>query len=1116
MKQRKAVDFFRGILCVSAALMMLTLGSGFASAQSNGVVANGIVRDMDGEPVIGANVVEKGTSNGTITDFNGKFSLTVTRNATLVISYVGMIDREVRAAKNMIVNLQENSEVLDELVVVGYGTQKKANLTGAVSSVDVTKTLESQSQANLGKALQGAVPGLTITNANGNINDDPTIVIRGVGTLSNSATSKPLYVVDGIPLDAGSISSIDPGDIASTTILKDATATSLYGSRGANGVIVITTKKGSSNGDEGKIEIDVKAGANMRLLPMYDVVDSPEDFVTLAWQSLYTQQRTINGRGENAAISYANKNLFGSNGIPTIYNLWDKSGNLLIDAYDAAGNVNPSFASDAQRLAQFQNMTSWYNTLFSNGLKLEATAKISGGNEKLNYYTSFGYLKDEGYYTASDFQRFNARANVNYQPKKWLKGGLNIQYSYAAISNPGQGSDANNGFAFVNQIPAIYPVYVYNADGTIKVDPKTGGKMYDYGDNGVENIGEEGGRPYSFGINPAGALEWDKQKTVRHQTVANAFLEFKLYEGLKFTVNLGAQYLNNNINALTNKYYGNAAGVGRVSQTQYNYLAVTSNQLLEYNKSFNEHSIRVMAGHETTYFTYNMQYGYKKNIVEDKVNQLSNGVVMDGVEGYARTSTLESALATATYEYDSRYHITANYRADGSSKFAKGHRWGHFGSVGAAWSFTNEHYMEGTEAADWLKNGKLRLSWGMLGNQDIGDMLFSDQYEVANVDGNKGYVWSYKGNPELTWERTSTIDLGLEFGIKKYLDVEFDYFYKKTDNMLFPRYVAPSLGYSGYYVNDAAMENQGIEFALKAHAIDMRNIKLDIRLNGGYYRNKMLLMPIDGYDENGNPERMIMSGGMAVGHSIYDWYMVHYAGVNEQGEALYTAYYDANKGGFGHTDATLINDGETGDNYISSVYQYKMEHPNADIQETTVANGDYNYAGSNYTGKSAMPNLDGGFGLDFEAYGVTLSVSCSYRIGGYGYDNMYALLMHSDRIGSMNWHKDIKNAWTENNTNTNIPRLSNGADDGANKASDRFLTSNSFLSLNNINLGYKFPKKLIEKIKLNNLHIWVSADNLAIATARRGYNPMMSMDGSSGYDEYTPLSTVMAGIKVQF
>ena len=1092
-------------------LFLVALSLGIYAYQQ----ANGVVVDSKGEPVIGVSIQAKGSTQGTISDYDGKFELSVPESVkTLVVSFVGMATQEVAVGKNLKVVLLENTEVIQEVVVTGYGNVSKGGFAGSVETVKA-EDIEKKNPSDITKALAGESAGVQVITSSGQPGTVASINIRGIGSIS--ANSSPLYVVDGIPLDAGSISSIDPSDIASTTILKDATATSLYGSRGANGVIVITTKKGSSNGDDGKIEIDVKAGANMRLLPMYDVIDSPEDYVVMAWQSLYNEQRYIKNRSEDQAISAANRNLFSASGIPAIYNLWDQPGNLLISPLDAAGNVKPTFDNSVNRLAQFQNMDSWYNTLFHNGLKLEATAKISGGNEKVNYYASFGYLKDEGYYTASDFQRFNARANINYQAKKWLKGGMNIQYSYASINNPGQGSDANNGFAFINQIPPIYPVYVYDAaTGQPRIDPKTGGKMYDYGDNGNDNIGEEGGRPYSFGINPAGALEWDMQRVVRHQTVANAFLEFKLYEGLKFTINLGAQYLNNRINELTNKYYGNAAGLGRIGNAQYNYLAVTSNQLLEYNKTFGEHSIRLMAGHETTYFTYNYQYGYKKNIVLDQYPELSNAVSMDAVEGYARTSTLESALATVTYEYDSRYHITANYRADGSSKFAKGHRWGHFGSVGGAWSFTNEHFMEGTVAADWLKNGKLRLSWGVLGNQDIGDMMYIDQYAIENVNGSKGYVWSYKGNPELTWEHTSTIDLGLEFSIQKYLDVEFDYFYKKTDNMLFPRYVAPSLGYGGYYVNDAAMENQGIEFSLKAHAIDMRNVKLDIRLNGGYYRNKMLLMPIDGYDENGNPERMVMSGGMSQGHSTADWYMVHYEGVNDEGQAMYTAYYDANKGGFGHNSADLIEDGETGDNYISSVYEYQLKHPNANIQTASVTNEEYTYAGENYIGKSWMPDLDGGFGLDLEAYGVTLSVSCSYRIGGYGYDNMYALLMHSDKIGSMNWHQDIKNAWTESNTNTNIPRLSNGADDYANAASDRFLTSNSYLSLNNINLGYKFPKKLIEKIKLNNLQVWVAADNLAIATSRRGYNPMMSMSGTNGYDDYSPLSTVMAGVKVQF
>jgi TonB-linked SusC/RagA family outer membrane protein len=1082
----------------------------FAQQQVSGVVV-----DSNGDPIPGASIQAKGTTQGTISDYDGKFEMSVPESVkTLVVSFVGMATQEVAAGKNIRVVLAENTEVIQEIVVTGYGDVLKGTFDGSAQAVKA-EDIEKKNPSDVTKALAGEVAGVQVVTSSGQPGTIGSIRIRGIGSIS--ASSSPLYVVDGIPLDAGSISSIDPGDIASTTILKDATATSLYGSRGANGVVLITTKKGSSNGDEGKIEIDVKAGANMRLLPMYDVIDTPEDYVLMAWQSLYGEYRYAKSQNETKSVKYANEHLFVKKGVglPATYNIWDQAGSVLINAFDAAGNVNPTFDyAGAHRRGSYNDMESWYNTLFHNGLKLEATAKISGGNEKLNYYTSFGYLKDEGYYTASDFQRFNTRANINYQPKKWLKGGLNIQYAYARISNPVQDDEAaNNGFLFVQQIPSIYPVYRRDAEGNIVNDPKTGGKMYDYGEPLVAG---EKGRPYSYGINPAGALAWDKQQTVRHQTVANAFLEFKLYEGLKFTINAGLQYMNNRINALTNKFYGDAAGIGRVANTQYNYFAFTSNQLLEYSKTFNEHNIRVMAGHETTYYNYNMQYGYKKNIVEDNVIELSNGVSMDGVEGYARTSTLESALATVSYGYDERYHITANYRADGSSKFAKGHRWGHFGSVGASWSFTNEHFMEGTTAAEWIKDGKLRLSWGVLGNQDIGDMLFTDKYNVENVDGAKAYVWSYKGNPDLTWERTSTIDLGLEFGISKYLNIELDYFYKKTDNMLFPRYVAPSLGYGGYYVNDAAMENQGFEFELKAHALDMRNIKLDIRWNGGLYRNKMLQMPIDGYDENGDPVRMVMSGGMSVGHSTADWYMMHYEGVNEDGVATYTAYYDATKGGFGTTSADLIDDGATGDNYISSVYEYKLKHPNADIRETSVFGKQTTYAGSNYVGKSYMPDLDGGFGIDFEAYGVTLSVSCSYRIGGYGYDNNYALLMHNDVVGSRNWHKDMLQAWNENNKGSNIPRLSNGADDYANASSDRFLTSNSFLSLNNINLGYKFPKKLIEKIKLNNLQLWVAADNLAIASARKGYNPMMSFAGTNAYADYSPQSTVMGGIKIQF
>ena len=333
-------------------LFLIALSVGlYAEKQVSGVVV-----DAKGEPVIGASIQAKGTTQGTISDYEGKFEMEVPESVkTLVVSFVGMATQEVAAGKNLKITMSENSEVIQEVVVTGYGTVAKGAYAGSAQAVKA-EDIEKKNPSDVTKALAGEVAGVQVSTSSGQPGTIGTIRIRGIGSISASST--PLYVVDGIPLDAASISSIDPGDIASTTILKDATATSLYGSRGANGVILITTKKGRSNGDDAKIEIDVKGGANMRLLPMYDVIESPEEYVTLAWQSLYNQQRLINGAVETAATKYANNNLYGTKGLPTIYNLWNKAGKDLV-SYE---NGKPVFNSEAQRLPAYQNMEKWYET----------------------------------------------------------------------------------------------------------------------------------------------------------------------------------------------------------------------------------------------------------------------------------------------------------------------------------------------------------------------------------------------------------------------------------------------------------------------------------------------------------------------------------------------------------------------------------------------------------------------------------------------------------------------------------------------------------------------------------------------------------------------------------
>lgn len=1072
------------------------------------VHVSGIVVDEKGEPVIGASIQVKGSTQGTISDYDGKFELDVPDNSTLTVSFVGMQNQEVAAKPSVRVTMKENTEVIEEVVVTGYGNVTKGSFAGSAQAVKADD-IEKKSPSEISKALAGEVAGVQVVNTSGQPGTNASIRIRGIGSIN--AGSAPLYVVDGIAYD-GDISSIDPGDIASTTILKDATATSLYGSRGANGVIVITTKKGNA-GDEGKIDVDVKYGGNMRLLPFYDVISTPEEYVLMAWQGMYNYNSESNS--QKKSIDLANATLYGKNGIPSGYNLWmDPATGKVVGAgrqvvpLDANGQVNPSFASDVVRRRGYENLESWRDAIFRTGQKAEATVKIHGGSEKITYYTSFGYLKDEGYYEASDFDRFNVRSNIEYQPKKWLKGTLNASYNYFSLNNPNQegGGAMNNGFYYVNAVPPIYPVYERDANGNINIDPRTGLKYYDYG--------ETKDRTFGWGINPAGSLRLDKSRTEAHQVTATGNLEFKIYDGLKFTVTAGAMYYNGTSTEVTNKFYGDAAGIGRIYKGNATVFTFEATEALEYNKTFGEHTISAFAAHETNYVKAGSLYGYKYDLARPDALELGNALKMSETSSSSQTNTLESYLARVSYTYDDKYMITGNYRADGSSSYAKGHRWGHFGSVGVAWSFTKERFMD--PAKEWLKDGKLRLSWGVLGNQDIGSYMYSNLYSLEFIPGGeRGYREYYIGNSELTWERSQIVDLGLEFSINKYLDTEIDYFYKLTDHMLFQRSIALSNGYSGKYMNDGKMWNQGVELQFNIHAVDTRNVKFDIRLNGAHYANKMVQMPVEYIDENGEEVRMVRSDGMSLGHSVYDYYMAHYEGVNDKGHATYRSYYDTKYGEHGAAK------GDNTYNIIYDLFVYEHENPEA-VKEGRIqyiATEDYGSATGYYIGKSAIPDFAGGFGLSLEAYGATLDVSCSYGIGGWGYDNVYAALMADDQAGQHNWHRDMLNAWTENNTTSQIPALTNGQSKYANYAnaiSDRFLTSNSYLSLNNVRIGYKFPKKWMDKIKFKSLNIWVSGENLALASARKGYNPMVSATGSSGTHQYTPQSTIMGGIKFTF
>lgn len=1064
-------------------LSCLFLSVGLAIAQTTTI--SGTVVDDTGEAVIGASVVVKGTTVGTITDVEGKYTVNVPSGGkTFVVTLVGMKTTEVDIAPNLRIVMEPDTELLDEVMVVAYGTANKKAFAGSATSVSA-KQIEKKSPTEISKALAGEVAGVQVSNTSGQPGTNATIRIRGFGSVNSS--KNPLYVVDGVPF-SGDLSSLDPSDIATTTVLKDATATSLYGSRGANGVILITTKKGNSGAD--RIDVDLKYGVNVRWIPLYDVITNPEQYMELTWEGLRNRY-VLQGEANPAFLASAN--MFSSAGIESNYNMWNTPGANLIDP--ATGKFNSG-------ITRKYTPEKWDDYIFRTGHRTEATIKLSGGSQKTSYFTSFGYLKDEGYYMESDFDRFSVRSNIDYQPKSWLKGNVNLAYSYHEMNSPGQNANAsNNGFEFVNSMPPIFPVFARDAEGNRIKDEVIGGYLYDYG------MAQGNGRPYSPGINPAGAVKLDQNRDKAHNFTGTMNFVVDFTKDLKFTLTGGAQYLGTNNANLTNPYYGDAKGLGRVEKEQLNLLVYTVTEKFDYQKTFdNVHNFDAFIAHESTDFEVSVMGGQKSKIARPSVAEWSNAVIMGSMSSYTYGYAMESYFGQARYNYDDKYFLHATFRRDGTSRFKGSNKWGNFASVGVAWLLTREDFMAST--SDWLNLLKFKASYGAIGNQalvlssGVADYYpIEDLYTVSNLNDGISIRKSYKGQEDLTWERSNQFNTGIEFNINNVFDGEIEYFHKKTTDMLFFKQVAPSLGYSSIPVNEGEMVNQGLEMTFNVKAINTNDIKLDFRLNASHYTNKITEMPLDGRNLPKEIEVRSNAFAFSKGRSIYDYFMRDYVGVDPTtGQSKWVVYYDVKDNGEKVA--------------ISNLVDYKASNKNANIvkEETT----DYNEATLDYIGKSAIPKLIGGFGFDLNAYGFDLSASFTYGLGGYGYDNVYATLMGDIAPGQRGWHKDMLDRWQKEGDVTSVPRLTSNTDKYDTAVSSRFITSNSYLNLSNVRLGYTIPKKVASKLLLNNLNVWVSGDNLFMFTKRKGYTPMTSEAGISSINQYLPLSTVMAGVKFQF
>ncbi|QLE01737.1 SusC/RagA family TonB-linked outer membrane protein [Galbibacter sp. BG1] len=1058
----------------------------------------GVVTDQDGLPLPGANVTVKGTTTGTQTDFDGNYSISASTGETLVFSYVGQKteERTVGAASSINVTLEQDSQALEEVVVVGYGTTTKEAYTGTATTIS-TEDIELKNNPNITQSLAGEAAGVQVINTSGQPGSTSTVRIRGFGSVNGNRA--PLYVVDGVPLTTasldgdgervnnGSLNAINPNDIKSTTILKDATATAIYGSRGANGVVLITTKSGSGRGNF--IEVDVKTGVNTQLLPRYDVITSPEESIGLMWEAKVNREILT---GNPNPIETVNNNLF-TTILPPGYNMWNVA--------NGAELIDPATGQVRSGVTRRYTPMRYEDASFNSGFRNEANLRMGGGDEKSSYYISGGFLDDDGYAINSSYKRYNTRINVRSDIKDWLNVGANLGYTYSESLNNGQTDGAENLFEFADKTPPIYPVFLRDDNYQLVPDPIFGGNQYDYGSaSGFRT------RPTSDQLNPVGSALYDYNGTDRNEIIGSFNATLNIAEGLTFETTFGMQYFNNDAISVGNQFYGVAtANEGDLFQTTTESLTTNFLQLLRYKKSFDKHSFEVLVAHESNDFEETIETAFKAKAIIPQGRELDNYIInLQNPTGFKQARTLESYFGQFNYDFDRKYFLTASVRRDGSSRFAND-KWDTFGSIGGAWVLSNEEFLSGNNLLRYLK---IKASYGVTGDESGVDFYTGiNTFGVTNLGGEFAVAPELFANPSLTWETSDQYQAGVEFTLGNFLDATIDYYIKDTDNLIFDRRISPSSGVAVITVNDGVLRNSGLEFDFTGHILNTQDVKIDLSVNGAIYDNEIRTMPLD--PETGEPSvlNIVNRYGYSEGSSIYDFYMREYAGVDPaDGYPIWNQYYD-DLNGNGTLDA-----GES----IASLTPYLSENPDANINSQTTKT--YADATQKYVDKSGIPDVAGAFRLNTKVHNFSLSAQFTYSIGGWGYDAQYAELMHDNNGGILatNRHTDVRNRWREPGDITDVPLIADRVIPNILSQSTRYLTKTDFIALNNIVLGYSFPKKSLDQFGMTGLNLFVSGDNLFFEGARDGFNPTTSESGNSGRGLYAPLTTFTFGVRAKF
>ncbi|MBC7873701.1 MAG: SusC/RagA family TonB-linked outer membrane protein [Ferruginibacter sp.] len=1041
----------------------------------------GTVTDDKGIPLSKVSVQVKGSTTGTLTKDDGTYSLVLPANAsTLVFSSVDLATQEVRitSSSSYSVSLASADKSMEEVVVIAYGTAKKESLTGSVGQIK-TEQIAKRPIGNITGAIEGNVPGVITTSANGQPGAGIAIRVRGFGSIN--ATSEPLFVVDGVPYIGGT-SNINPDDVESITVLKDAASTALYGSRAANGVVVITTKKGK----KGRNAISVRAlhGFVSRGLQEYERVNAFQ-YYPLLWEA-YRNSLVYPFTGAAISLDSANKVASGlttRTGIKDLlsYNPFNIPNNAIVGVN---GQLNPA----AQLL--YPDDLDWTKDLMRNGNRKDYTINFNGGADKVDYFISAGYLKEEGYTLKTDFERYTTRINVNVQPKDWLKTGFNLSGNYSVSTTAADGGSTSfvNPFFFSRNVGPIYPVFAHNmTNGAYVLDAK-GNRIWDLGNFGTSALGIANGIPNRPGGGFAGRhalAETTLNIPFFKRTVVSArnYTDITFLKKFKFTNNVSVDFQNQNNSSYENTLVGDGAPGGRSQKQALSSTGFIASQLVNYGNKFNSHKVDALIGHESFNQHETDVNGFKQGQTLTGNTELGNFTTINGVGSSIDKYRIESYFSRVNYDFNNKYLLSASIRRDGNSRFASESRWGTFWSVGAGWNMHKEKFMDGFK---WVNALKLRSSYGVVGVADgIGFYAYQGLYVFANNANEPGIAQSQTSvlNRKLTWEENKQFDLGLDFILfKNRISGSLEYYNRVSKDLLFAVPLPLSSGLLSYTQNTATMFNKGVEAQVSADIFKTKNFTWNTTINVSTVNNEITRMP------ESVKEFVTGTKKYKVGQSIFDYWLRTFYGVDPlDGAALYVA-----------NDKTI-----TANRRIITV-----KNGGLDTFTTNIANGKFEYH------EGTIPDFYGSLSQSFSYKQFTLSALFSFQKGGKTYDGLYQALMSAGNYGGA-LHPDILNRWQKPGDVTNVPRMDAGAQRATdhNATSSRWLTDASFFNIRTVSLSYDLPQSLISRFRVTNAQFFLSAENVAFFSKRRGMNNQQAFSGVTS-NAYPPARIVTIGLSL--